>query len=401
MDGFKIQELRAAVLNDLREFIPKDYYRFVRTNEDMAYRDITLANRLNVEHYNSPQLTPRQLAAVWLLDRIGSYCHKYESADHAADAAEGITPENIKEMNLENLHDALRRYTAYYGPDEAHAHLIPADVPAAKEESTANLSSSGNMLNDASQKGYAMDFLTYSKICSACWPVLAAHINTPNRETLRRFRAKSEGGMRGDIRHEAIEAKELIEARVTLSLKENAAAVLLAHASNFYLNTTADLPRTKGSPPPIEQGEINKLARLTRLALETYVGYLPKNEADTLMAAFDTAPNDAPAAKLEAQTVKSPSSDEIPGKIPNTANGQLAIKAAWKIECGTGKRATAKQVIETLQSWVDHKDNPDAVVELTAKIPKGVKWVTSAGKENKYDIGACQKTLATWNKSRT
>ena len=71
MDGFKIQELRAAVLNDLREFIPKDYYRFVRTNEDMAYRDITLANRLNVEHYNSPQLTPRQLAAVWLLTASG------------------------------------------------------------------------------------------------------------------------------------------------------------------------------------------------------------------------------------------------------------------------------------------------------------------------------------------
>lgn len=400
MDAFKIQELRAAVLNDLREFIPIDYYRFVRTNEDVAYRDITLAKRLNVEQYTTLQLTPRELVAVWLLECIGLYCHKYESADLAADAAEGITPESIKEMNLERLHDALRRYIAYYGPDEARAHLMPADVPATKEESTANLSPSGNMLDDASQKGYAMDFLTYSKIRSACWPVLAAHIDTPDRETLGRFRAKSEGGMRGVIRHEAIEAKELIEARVNLSLKENAAAVLLAHASNFYLNTTADLPRTKGSPPPIEQGEINKLARLTRLALETYVGYLPKNEADTLMAAFDTVPNDAPAAKLEAQTVKIPSGDEIPGKMPNTTIGKLAIKAAWKIECGTGKRATAKQVIETLQLWVDHKDNPDAVAELTDKIPNGVKWVTSAGKENNYDIGACQKTLETWNKSR-
>lgn len=92
--------------------------------------------------------------------------------------------------------------------------------------------------------------------------------------------------------------------------------------------------------------------------------------------------------------------DDIPGKMPNTTIGKLAIKAAWKIECGTGKRAAAKQVIETLQSWVDHKDNHEAVAELTEKIPNGVKWVTSAGKKNNYDIGACQKTLETWNKSR-
>ena len=195
-------------------------------------------------------------------------------------------------MNLENLHDALRRYTAYYGPDEAHAHLIPADVPAAKGGKHSKLElRAGNMLNDASQRGYAMDYLTYSKIRSACSPVLAAHIDTPDRETLRRFRAKSEGGMRGDIRHEAKVAKELIEARVNLSLQENAAAVLLANASNLYLNTTTDLPRTKGSPPPIEYGEIEKLARRTLDAANEYAVFLPERQADVLMAAYGGAPD--------------------------------------------------------------------------------------------------------------
>lgn len=95
-----------------------------------------------------------------------------------------------------------------------------------------------------------------------------------------------------------------------------------------------------------------------------------------------------------------PSGDAIPGKMPSVTIGKLAIKAAWQIEGETGKRATAKQVIEKLQSWVDHKDNTEAVAELIDKIPNGVKWVTSAGKENSYDIGACQKTLETWKKSR-
>ena len=97
----------------------------------------------------------------------------------------------------------------------------------------------------------------------------------------------------------------------------------------------------------------------------------------------------------------SPNGEEIPGKMPRTAIGKLAIDAAWKIERETGKRATGKLVIERLQSWVDHRDNPNAVTELTEKIPNGVMWVTSAGLKKRYDIGTCQKTLENWNKTRT
>lgn len=108
----------------------------------------------------------------------------------------------------------------------------------------------------------------------------------------------------------------------------------------------------------------------------------------------------APAARVEAGAGTNPNDDAIPGKMPNTTIGKLAIKAAWEIEYKTKKRATAKQVIERLQAWVDHISNPNAVTELTKKISNGVKWVTTGGKERDYDIGACQKTLETWQKSR-
>lgn len=129
MNGWKIQELRAAVLHDIRDFIPKDFYSNARTDDWIALKDSLLANQLILEQHRTPKFTPRQLTAVWLLDRIGLYCHKYESPDPAADAADGITPENIKEMCLKHLHDAFIRYAAHLDADEAKA-LMPADAPA-------------------------------------------------------------------------------------------------------------------------------------------------------------------------------------------------------------------------------------------------------------------------------
>lgn len=130
MNGWKIQELRAAVLSDLRDFIPKNYYINVRTDDDISFKDITLSNRLMLAHYTEPKFTPRQLAAIWMLEKIAEYCHPYTSPDPAADAAEGITPESIKVMSLGHLHDALRRYAAYLAEDEAKALLNGINAPA-------------------------------------------------------------------------------------------------------------------------------------------------------------------------------------------------------------------------------------------------------------------------------
>ncbi|MDP2761274.1 MAG: hypothetical protein Q8O64_12910 [Sideroxyarcus sp.] len=135
MNGWKIQELRAAVLHDIRDFIPKDFYSNARTDDRIALKDSELAIRLKLEQYRTPKFTPRQLTAVWLLDKIGLYCHKYESPDPVADAADGITPESIKEMCLEHLHDALRRYAAHLGADEAKA-LMPANAHAKDKDVT-------------------------------------------------------------------------------------------------------------------------------------------------------------------------------------------------------------------------------------------------------------------------
>lgn len=84
----------------------------------------------------------------------------------------------------------------------------------------------------------------------------------------------------------------------------------------------------------------------------------------------------------------------IPGTMPRTAIGKLAIKAAWKIECETQKRATAKMVIEKLQQLVEE------TTDLAEETEKGVKWTTTKGKQKEFDMDACGKALETWNKSR-
>jgi len=99
------------------------------------------------------------------------------------------------------------------------------------------------------------------------------------------------------------------------------------------------------------------------------------------------------ATPVKAEVNTTPS-DDIPGKLPNTNIGQLAIKAAWQIECATGKGATAKQVIETLKKW-----EPGEPV-ITESIAHGVKWATTKGTEKSFDVETCAKTLKTWNVSR-
>lgn len=106
--------------------------------------------------------------------------------------------------------------------------------------------------------------------------------------------------------------------------------------------------------------------------------------------------NDLLGVQPTPESVSEPDNLEIPGKLPRVTSGQLAVKAAWEIECETGKRATAKQVVKKLHDWAESGDYP----ELLKTTAHGVTWATKAGKVNDYDIGACGKTLGTWNKSR-
>lgn len=127
------------------------------------------------------------------------------------------------------------------------------------------------------------------------------------------------------------------------------------------------------------------LCELADVALPRWIDAVPKSESAL----------ESHAAKAEAVPVTSrPSDREMPGKMPRTAIGKLTIKAAWKIECETGKRATPKLTIEMLQAWVETEP------ELVESIPHGVKWETTKGKDKPFDIEACSKALEKWNTSR-
>ena len=127
-----------------------------------------------------------------------------------------------------------------------------------------------------------------------------------------------------------------------------------------------------------------------------------RSDADMILKEFDRGvPPDENAAAAAVEQVlpaigkeAQSSDDAIPGKMPRTAIGKLAVNVAWEIECATGKRAIASQVINKLQEL--EKDEPI----LTEKIPHGVKWVTSKGKGKSFDVQTCAKALETWNTSR-
>lgn len=120
MNEPKIQHLRAAVLKDLSEFIPKSHYAFVQTQQDIAEQDFVLAKLIISSHYRNPQLSPRQLTAASVLEKIGLYCSECESTEFKSDVSEaGITPEFIKNQEQENLCFAVEEYRGFLPEKEA------------------------------------------------------------------------------------------------------------------------------------------------------------------------------------------------------------------------------------------------------------------------------------------
>ncbi len=103
----------------------------------------------------------------------------------------------------------------------------------------------------------------------------------------------------------------------------------------------------------------------------------------------------ADGAGVVVKDATSKANDEpLPGRLPRTAVGKLAIKAAWEIECETKRVATVHAVIAKLQTRVDTED------ALTAVIKNGVSWMTGGLKVKDFDIDACSKALKTWHSSR-
>jgi len=234
-----------------------------------------------------------------------------------------------------------------------------------------------------------MDFLTYSKIRAYCWQDIGPHIDTPDRETLRLMRCKLEGSRRGDIHHEAIEAKWLVEATGYLTPREHAAAVLLACVSNLYLQSNFDLPRTGNNPPPLSKVEADELARMTRDTVTDYAAsYLPEREAAALVAAYEkAAPEQSPATPAPVVAVGAS------GGMNWTLNKPERFQGYGKPLYDLLKAAhiagqPCPKARDVLDAW--KLKHPPEVFEVTNE---GLKYYDAKGNPKPADLEAIRKRI--------
>lgn len=180
--------------------------------------------------------------------------------------------------------------------------------------------------------------------------------------------------------------------RVTL---EDAVLLSLNFCPDFFLGeSTAQLLHAGRAKNTFDE----RLRRLRRHHTETTI--LLSDFASLAKSEFkwEGLPDDL--MKLATKPTTAPVSNaDIPGKLPKTGVGKLAIKAAWQIECETSRAAIAKDVMTRLQGWADAGSEPD-VLRKSNKEKRGVDWQTMKGVTKTFDLGACEKALATWKKSR-
>lgn len=114
------------------------------------------------------------------------------------------------------------------------------------------------------------------------------------------------------------------------------------------------------------------------------------------------ATNISESKQLDKQEINKPKTNNIPGTIPRTAIGRLAVTEAWEIEQETGRRAIAKEVLEKLQAWAESGKKYDEVLYPKPAGTRGmvVYWITSKFIKKSYSLTACEKALQIWNKSR-
>lgn len=133
----------------------------------------------------------------------------------------------------------------------------------------------------------------------------------------------------------------------------------------------------------------NDALNYKRLIRKTdWISWCRDNGYTELANNFERGPEDsqAIAAKKEGASV--------PGEMPRTAIGKLAIKTAWEIELTTAKQATAKQVIGRLEELIETEPM------LLERIPHGIRWMTTNTTEADFSIEACAKALSKWKLTR-
>lgn len=105
---------------------------------------------------------------------------------------------------------------------------------------------------------------------------------------------------------------------------------------------------------------------------------------------------------INKQEINKPKTNNIPGNMPKIAIGRLVVTVAWEIERETGRRATAKEVLEKLQAWAENGQKHSDVLHPPPYGFRGVGvyWITSKSGKKIYSLAACEKTLEKWHKSR-
>lgn len=89
----------------------------------------------------------------------------------------------------------------------------------------------------------------------------------------------------------------------------------------------------------------------------------------------------------------------LPGSKPKIAIRILMVNVAWEIEQDTNRRASAKEVLNELARRADAGKHPETLVSYDEE-KRAVIWTTQGGKHKPFDIDACSKGLADWNKTR-
>lgn len=125
---------------------------------------------------------------------------------------------------------------------------------------------------------------------------------------------------------------------------------------------------------------------------------IPEVEISGVAMASATQKSDQPKLPMQMEETTT-SQTEIPGKMPRTGAGRLAVEAAWQIECRTNRPASCKDVMTQLQEWADDGSKAGTLVS-SDRAKRAIFWTTMTGCERKFDVEACRKALETWNKSR-
>lgn len=113
-----------------------------------------------------------------------------------------------------------------------------------------------------------------------------------------------------------------------------------------------------------------------------------------MQSATTATPSNPAAPAASEEVAQTNPAEQVPGVMPRTAIGKLAIKIAWEIELTTAKQATANQVIRRLEELIETE------TILLEKIPHGIRWMTTNSKEADFSLEACAKALSKWKLTR-